>query len=250
MQSITPPKTCPSCDFKLTWVGHMLYCKNSECFSQLEKKLQHFAKCLKIKGLGPATILKLNLSGLADLYSLSKNDLAVALSSEKIAEKLYYELENSRNAPLNKLLPAFSIPLIGETASEKLSKVCTNIYDIDEHTCIEAGLGPKATESLLSWLKSKLSTVVDLPFSFKFEHMNAVPNTNSDVVCISGKLKSYKTKEEATAILNSLGYIVKPTLTKDVTILVNESGVESSKTKQAQEKGILIVTNLKDFIGE
>jgi DNA ligase (NAD+) len=249
MQSIIPPNTCPSCDFKLTWVGHMLYCKNSECFSQLEKKIQHFAKCLKIKGLGPATISKLNLTSLVDLYSLSKNDLAIALSSEKVAEKLYHELENSKNAPLNKLLPAFSIPLIGDTASEKLSKICVNIYDIDEFTCREAGLGPKATESLLSWLKSKLSTVANLPFSFKFEHTKIMPGTK-DVICISGKLKSYKTKGEAATILSDLGYIVKPTLTKEVTILVNESGIESAKTKQAQEKGILIVTNLRQFIGE
>jgi hypothetical protein len=43
---------------------------------------------------------------------------------------------------------------------------------------------------------------------------------------------------------------VKDTLTKDVTILVNESGVESSKTKSAKSKGIRIITNLKQLIGE
>jgi hypothetical protein len=39
-------------------------------------------------------------------------------------------------------------------------------------------------------------------------------------------------------------------LTKDVTILVNESGVESAKTKKARESGVEIITNLLDFIGE
>jgi NAD-dependent DNA ligase len=61
-------------------------------------------------------------------------------------------------------------------------------------------------------------------------------------------LKSFKTKAEATEVLSSYGYEVKSSLTKDVTILVNESGVESSKTKQARESGINIVTDLKSFL--
>ena len=43
---------------------------------------------------------------------------------------------------------------------------------------------------------------------------------------------------------------MKDTLTNDVTILVNESGIASSKTKLAESKGIRIVTNIKQLIGE
>ena len=250
MQSIIPPTKCPSCSSKLVWVNHILYCKNSDCFSQLEKKIEHFSKCLKIKGLGPATISKLGLSSLIDLYLLSKEDIALALSSEKLAEKLYYELENSKEAPLNKVLPAFSIPLIGNSASEKLAKVCSSIHDIDESTCIAAGLGPKATENLLNWLDTVWPSLKDLPLNFQFEKVKLVSNEKSDIICITGKLKSFKTKSEAEKVLTSLGYKVKSSLTKDVTILVNEIGIASAKTKQAQDMGILIVTNLKDFIGE
>ena len=39
-------------------------------------------------------------------------------------------------------------------------------------------------------------------------------------------------------------------VTKDVTILINESGIQSSKTKQADEKGITIIENIKSFIEE
>jgi NAD-dependent DNA ligase len=65
-------------------------------------------------------------------------------------------------------------------------------------------------------------------------------------VRITGKLKSYKTKEEAKSVLEELGYIVKDSLTKDVTILVNESGVESSKTKKARESGVTIVNKIDE----
>ena len=50
--------------------------------------------------------------------------------------------------------------------------------------------------------------------------------------------------------LEKYGYRVKDTLTKDVTILVNESGIASNKTKSAESKGIRIVTNIKQLIGE
>jgi NAD-dependent DNA ligase len=68
------------------------------------------------------------------------------------------------------------------------------------------------------------------------------------VVCITGKLKSFKTKAEAGSALIGLGYIVKSSLTKDVTILVNESGIESAKTKQARDSGIEIITDLKSYL--
>jgi NAD-dependent DNA ligase len=61
---------------------------------------------------------------------------------------------------------------------------------------------------------------------------------------------SYKTKAEATAELESLGYTVKSSLTKDVEILVNESGIESAKTIKARESGVEVITNLKTFILE
>jgi NAD-dependent DNA ligase len=73
------------------------------------------------------------------------------------------------------------------------------------------------------------------------------PTENQEVVCISGKLKSYKTKAQATEYLEKLGYLVKSSLTKDVNILVNESGIESAKTRTAQERGVKIITNLNEI---
>jgi DNA ligase (NAD+) len=252
MKSIQAPTNCPSCDSVLEWSNHLLYCKNAACPAQSSKKVEHFAKTLKIKGLGPAAISKLNLTDIDEIYLLSEEDIAAALSSEKLAEKLYTEIEKSKKAPLNLVLPAFSIPLIGRTATEKLSTVIDQISEINEDSCKEAGLGPKATESLLNWIRTEFYCFYDgaLPFSFKFEKSATPVATNKGTVCISGKLKSYKTKAQATEALERAGYKVKSSLTKDVTILVNESGVESAKTKQAAEKGLTIVTNLFNFIGE
>jgi len=245
---IKAPEVCPSCNSLLEWNNNMLYCKNTTCSAKINKQLEHFSQTLKIKGLGPATIKKLCISSILDLYSLSSEEIKALLASEKLAEKLIYELENSKSVSLNRLLPAFAIPLVGKSASEKLANVCDNIYDIDQWKCREAGLGEKTTKNLLDWLLINKVSIEYLPFNFKFEKPK--PKGKAGIVCITGKLKSFKTKAEATEMLQSLGYIVRPTLTKDVMFLVNEGGVESAKTVKARDSGVIIVTNLKDFIGE
>tara|TARA_A100001515_G_scaffold124473_1_gene108724 strand:+ start:298 stop:879 length:582 start_codon:yes stop_codon:yes gene_type:complete len=188
----------------------------------------------------------LALESINDIYAISEYEIVDLLGSQKLGEKLFTEIENSVKAPLNILLAAFSIRLIGKTASEKLSAVCESIHDINEDSCAKAGLGPKATESLLDWIEEEYP-LLDLPHSFAFESPKV---RTGEVVCISGKLKSFKTKAQATEALEQHGYTVKSSVTKDVTILVNESGVESQKTTKARESGVTIVENLLDFLGE
>ena len=246
MQTITAPDTCPSCGHTLEWENQLLYCRNTLCGDQSSKKIEHFAKTLKIKGLGPAAITSLALESINDIYAISEYEIVNLLGSQKLGEKLFTEIENSIKAPLNILLAAFSIRLIGKTASEKLSAVCESIHDINEDSCAKAGLGPKATESLLEWIDEEYP-LLDIPHSFAFESPKV---RTGGVVCISGKLKSFGTKAQATEALEQHGYTVKSSVTKDVTILVNESGVESQKTTKARESGVTIVENLLDFLGE
>ena len=246
MQTITAPDKCPSCGHTLEWENQLLYCRNTLCGDQSSKKIEHFAKTLKIKGLGPAAITSLALESINDIYAVSEYEIVNLLGSQKLGEKLFTEIENSIKAPLNILLAAFSIRLIGKTASEKLSAVCESIHDINEDSCAKAGLGPKATESLLEWIDEEYP-LLDIPHSFAFESPKV---RTGGVVCISGKLKSFGTKAQATEALEQHGYTVKSSVTKDVTILVNESGVESQKTTKARESGVTIVENLLDFLGE
>ena len=248
---IKAPTNCPSCDSALEWSNDLLYCRNPSCHATSHKKIEHFASTLKIKGLGPSTIAKLALGSISDIYTISLDELIQGLGSEKIAAKLYDEINLSKQRSLNAILPAFGIPLIGKTATDKLAKVCDDIFDINADTCKAAGLGEKATESLVNWLETE-DEYLFLPFELKFEKVaTAVSSDNlRGVVCISGKLNSFSTKQEAQNELEKLGFVVKSSITKDVTILVNESGRETSKTQKARESGVIIVTDLKKFIGE
>ena len=226
------------------WEKDQLFCKNKDCTSKSYKLIEHFAKTLKIKGLGPATISKLDIKNINELYALSYEAM-VQILGLKTAEKLFAEINNSLEAPLNELLPALGIPLIGRSASNKICAVISHITDLSLTTCQKAGLGPKATENLLRWYtESKLE---DLPFSFEATSVkNKKPSLGH--VCISGKLKSFKTKALAKTALEEKGYIVLDNLTKEANILINESGIASTKTKKAQDLGIKIITDINQIL--
>ena len=228
MQAILAPEVCPSCGSPLEWKNDLLYCTHSLCPAQLQKRIEHFARALKIKGLGPKSIERLGITSFPKIYSLSYVDMRDGLSSEKLAIKLLREINHSREASMNDVLPAFSIPLIGKTAAIKLSSKIKSLFDLDEDKCKAAGLGPKATESLLSWYADEFQdSLQKLPFDWQFETQK-IANETKGAVCISGKLSSFKTKAEATKALSYAGYMVKTTMAKDVIFLINESGIELS----------------------
>jgi len=248
-QEILAPTNCPSCDSTLVWENDLLYCRSTTCGEQAYKSVEHFAKTMKIKGLGPASIKKLGWTCPSEIYTTDRSSILASLDSELVTNKLQGQIMNSRNAPLERLLPAFGIPLIGNTATRKLSETVENIHDINADTCERAGLGPKATANLLDWLENELPYFEEvLPHGWFFSEIPSYPTVDKGTVCISGRLKSFKSKAEATTALNQAGYEVKSSLTKQVSFLINEGGQESAKTKQARDTGVTIVTDLISFL--
>ena len=251
-QAIQIPDVCPSCGTSLELINDQLFCNNTSCPAKNSKIVEGFTKTLRIKGLGPKTINKLDLEYIEDIYELTEEFIEERLGSEKIAKKLIHEIGISKNANLQDLLPAFAIPLFGSTASQKLCNTINHIDELTEKRCSEAGLGPKVTTNICSGYETAYKNrYCRLPFTWKADVFEGVPVVDiNEVVCITGRLKSYRTKADAKKVLEKFGFRVKDTLTKDVTILINESGIESSKTKSAESKNIRIVTNLTQLIGE
>lgn len=241
------PTNCPCCGYTLELVNQQLFCRNTACEAQLYKKLEHFAKTLGIKGFGPKTIEKLALNDLTEIFYLDLDTVKEALG-EKIAVKLLDEIERAKSSDLATVLASMSIPLVGNTASTKICSVVSHISEINVETCKEAGLGDKVTANLLEWLRTDYIEFKEfLPFSFNSSKKVTV-NTNGKSICISGKLSSFKTKNEAYKILEDAGFKITESVTKTTTYLVDEENRDSTKRKKAESLGIPIITNLTEFI--
>jgi len=248
MKKIEPPSQCPSCGSQLEQVNDQLFCRNPDCDAKSSKKLEHFAKTLKIKGLGPKTIEKLPLTSIPDIYSMSKEEI-ISEIGEKLGTKLYDQIEISKSADLTTLLPAFSISLIGSSASKKLTKVVTNISDITYEKCVDAGLGPKSCTNLLDWYHDEFCDNLEyLPFSFEAEVQEEMPSIGK-TVCITGKLNDFKNRNLAKEFLESFGFTVTTSVTKKTDYLVDEEGRKSSKSTKAESLGIPILT-IKEILKE
>lgn len=244
------PTNCPCCDYPLELVNDQLFCRNQSCSAQLGKRVEHFCKTLGIKGMGAKTIEKLKLADVTEIYYLEEQDISLALGSDRLAEKLVDEINRSRQADLATVLASFSIPLFGTTASKKLCNVISHIDEISLETCKQAGLGEKVTQNLITWYNTDFQELREfLPFSFNTAN-KLQATTNQETICITGKLKSYKTKAEAYNLLESLGYKVTESVTKITNYLVDEENRGSSKRKKAEEFGIQIITNLTQFLKE
>ena len=243
------PTHCPCCNYKLELVNDQLFCRNQACDAQLSKRVEHFCKTMNIKGMGAKTIEKLGLADITELYYLELDEISELLGSIKVAEKLLAEIDKSRSAPLNQVLASFSIPLVGNTASTKISGVVSHIDEINLETCKQAGLGDKVTQNLLGWLELDFKEIREfLPFSFRSE--TSVANTSGPVVCVTGKLSSYKTKAEAYKQLTEHGFRISESVTKTTDYLVDEEDKSSTKRKKADTLGIKIITNLNTFLRE
>lgn len=242
------PTNCPECGSILVKINDQLFCQNKTCPAQINKKIEHFAKILDIKGLGEKTIEKLNLTSLPSLYYLTIGMLT-EIVGQKTAIKLIDNIERSKASTFAKVLTSMSIPLIGNTASTKLATMVNGFDEITSELCVKAGLGEKATNNLLNWLSTDYQEIkLFLPFTF--EKNNKTEKEILGVVCITGKLKSYKNKAEASKDLQDLGYKVVDTLTKEVSILIDEEDKGSTKRIAAEKRGLKIITNLNQLIKE
>ena len=249
MQKIEIPTICPCCEYPLVFVQDQLFCRNTACTAQLNKKLENFCKVLAVKGFGPKTIEKLNLADITELFYLDPKSVQEVLG-EKVAVKLLDEIERSKSANLDVVLASFSIPLVGGTASKKIAEVVIHIDEITQETCKQAGLGAKVTENLLNWIDTDYQEMKEfLPFSFRSGKQKTV-STNNKKVCITGKLKSFKKKTDAESSLLAAGFTLVDSVTKTTDYLVDEGDSMSAKREKAVLYGITIITDLNDLLKE
>ena len=80
-KQISPPTHCPTCSIELVWRNDQMFCENTACEGKTSKKVEHFAKTLRIKGLGPATVEKLQITSIFDIYELTLEIMIEALQS-------------------------------------------------------------------------------------------------------------------------------------------------------------------------
>ena len=228
---ISVPNECPSCNSILIRINDQLFCENNNCVAKNNKIVEKYANKIKIKGLGPKAVEKLELETISDIYDLELDYLINILG--KNGEKVYSEIQKKTKITLQSFLGAQSIPLVGTTTA---SKITTNIEDITKESLKNDGLGDKASTNLIKWLNLN-----DIPIQIEFtKEIREALSPSSFKVCLSGRATGY-TKATATALLKEFNIAVVSTVNKDIKYLISENKT-SAKCKKADSLNISIIS--------
>ncbi|MGI8771413.1 MAG: NAD-dependent DNA ligase LigA [Acidobacteriaceae bacterium] len=124
------PARCPVCDSEIVrGEGEADYrCINVDCPARLRESLLHFASrgVMNIDGMGEAVVTQLMERGmvhsLADLYALDEAKLlSLERIGQKTAEALLREIEQSKRAPLDRVIFGLGIRFVGERTAQLLA---------------------------------------------------------------------------------------------------------------------------------
>lgn len=261
------PETCPSCSTPTIFNGENLYCPNSDCEPQKEGKLEHFVSrdAMNVDGLGEKTITQLYREGfiqdVTDVYRLAdKKELIVKMEGfgVKKYDKMIAGIEASKINSFHQVLYAFSIPLIGRTASRTLAKHYVSVHEMlkasEEPTIFKQTLisipdiGETMANSLITFLslettKQLINELGTLGLEMKSDYV--APKTDTAIsgktFVITGALS--KGRNEYKEEIESLGGKVSGSVSKKTDyLLMGPDAAGSSKHTKAVDLGVVILS--------
>lgn len=252
------PEACPACGGPVSRDegGAAIRCRGTECPAQLLRNIVHFAskKAMDIDGLGIAAVKLLLEEGLiasaGDLYSLDGQRIAMLPGfGRKSAENLLEAVEASKKSDLSRLLFAFGIPQVGQSAAKALARGFGSLDAVmaateEELTAVE-DIGGITAANLIEWFKNPQSRHLIGLLKAAGVNMTSVETVTAQTLLgktfvLTGTLEKY-TRDEAAEIIERLGGKVSSSVSKKTSYVLagDEAG---SKLQKAVTLGIPVIT--------
>lgn len=266
------PNVCPVCggavEERTQVDSTILVCVNPECSGKFINKLDHFCgkKGLDIKGLSKATLEKLidwgwikNISDIFELNQFKNEWVKKPGFGIKSVEKVLFAIEEARNCELHQFIAALGIPLIGTTTAKELTRYfhSWNEYieavKTDYRFYLLPNFGSEMSYAIKNFNYEEAELIVDKYIKIKeFKEDNKSDNLNGKVFVITGKLTSFKNRDELKDKIESLGGKVTGSISKNTNYLINnDTESSSSKNVSAKKLGIPIISEekfIEDFL--
>ncbi|WP_213974560.1 NAD-dependent DNA ligase LigA [Tepidanaerobacter acetatoxydans] len=252
------PHRCPECGSEVIRLpGEVAYrCTGVSCPAQIRRRIIHFVSrdAMDIRGLGPAIVsllLSANLiKDVSDIYFLKEEALIpLERMDEKSANNLIKAIENSKKQPLNRLVYALGIPLIGSKASLILAQEFKSMDRLQNATYEDLvkipEIGDKMAESIITFFKQEQTKALitclkeaGVNMLYAKDESGPKPLENLTFV-LTGALEKYS-RSKAKELIENLGGKVTGSVSKktDYVVVGKEPG---SKYNKALELGVKIL---------
>lgn len=252
---------CPECGAELRRIegesAH--YCPNDTgCPPQIKGRIEHFIarKAMNIDSLGPETVdlyyEKGFVQNIADLYTLTVEQLNYEGSREKSARKVITALEESKKVPFERVVFALGIRMVGETTAKLLARHFKDIETlrsatVEQLTEVE-GIGEIIAVNVIAYFQdAKNAEIVDrliaygLQMSISEEQMAAKSNVlEGKNIVISGVFAQHSRDEYKLIIEQHGGKNVSSISSKTSFILAGDN-MGPSKLQKAEKLGVQII---------
>ena len=214
--------------------GPRLFVKDKTAASSV-KFLEYFIRTMEIKGLGPKSIEKMELTHPVDLYESQAWDL-LGVNGEKIID----EIERSKTKPYITVLAALGIEGVGRGGAKLIVPHIPTFARLREIEYKEIkGIGPRTIENILTWLDENEDWVKNLPLQLEQDITVEQSLGTEKKICITGKADM--TRNELASHLSQYGFKNSSTVTKDCYALISAGDTSSSKYTRAVNLGIKII---------
>ncbi len=257
------PRFCPVCGSPVTRDegGAAFRCRGAECPAQMLRNLVHFSSrgAMDIEGLGTAVASALLDSGLvrtpADLYSLRPQDVAALdRMGKKSAENLIDRIDKSRGNDLSRLIYAFGIFQVGQSAARALASSFGTLDEViaasEEAITAVEDIGPITAGNIRAWFedpqaKKFIEDLRKAGVNFKSHETESKDLRFAGMTFVLTGALSHRTRDEAEALIQEFGGKASSSVSRKTTYVVAGENA-GSKLIKAQSLGIPILTE-EDF---
>jgi len=255
------PTHCPECGSEIVRTeGEADYrCVNVDCPSRMRESLLHFASrgVMNIEGLGEAVVNQLLdrklVGSIADLYKL---DEAALLSLERIGEKtartLLKEIEQSKKAPLNRVLYGLGIRFVGERTAQLLAEEFGSMDALMSASQEELErvneVGPRVSQAIREFFDEEKNRALiehlrEAGLTFTAEKRKKSSQLEGLTFVLTGTLPNLS-REDAKAKIETAGGRVSGSVSKKTSYVV--AGEDAgSKLDKAQELKVPVIDEAK-----
>lgn len=184
VQAYQAPTSCPKCGNDLDTTSSVVWrCTNADCSTLGSMTFFTSRDFMDIEGLSESTLTYLIESGkvndVADFYSLSVKDLAelkvdagknssleYRLLGEKVAQKLYDEIQKSKQQDFSRVLPSLNIRHLGRRLGKRITAVYPDMESLQSASVNDLmqieGIAKDKAEAIYNGLQTRKPLIAKL----------------------------------------------------------------------------------------
>ena len=258
---------CPECGAELRRVDGEAahYCPNDTgCPPQIKGRIEHFIarKAMNIDSLGPETVDTYYERGLieniADLYTLTPDQLNYEGNREKSARKIVAAIEASKQVPFERVVFALGIRMVGEQTAKILARHFKSIEALRNATVEQLtevdGVGGIIAVNIVDYFRNpKNIEIIDRLISYGLQMQLSEQQQTQQSTLLEGKsivisgVFTHHSRDEYKEIIEQNGGKNVGSISSKTSFILAGDNMGPSKLEKAQKLGIQII-NEDEFL--